>query len=403
METETNSTKRQRRLKGEGSVYQTIANGRTVYVAAYTLKGENGRRTTVKGHGGTPQEAIARRQANFEARAAGGGRKASKKTLKQALTIWNEENTSVKENKLRNTRAVEHHIIKRIGNPKLSDITTRQLKAVFEDLEALPQKSIARNAYRSLRAILEFSIKKQWISSNPLKQISEPRYRAAVEENDELQATDRSKQYVEFLTWLDKAHPDSFCWVLFMSLGLRIGEICGLEFDSLNDRKPEITINRTFVSAPSRIEIRTKNKRSRTINMPVEYYGALTKWLIERPEPPANKWYSNQIFTYTDKKGIIRGLHTNKAREKWKTLLYEFLTEQDPELTYEDYLTTKYYRPHFNRHITASNLAGAGIPVATAMAFLGHMDSSQTEHYTHILESAREQGGEAIATAVFGE
>lgn len=321
------------------------------------------------------------------------------------MRAWRADTTSVEESATRTVRAVENHIIPRIGNVQLGELNRKSLTTLFEAVGTEVGPAAAKNTYNSLSAMLNYAMRQGWIQSNPLKSVKKPSYKPAVTSDDEELIDVRTQLYFGLLNSLRESRDINYYWVLFLSLGLRRAELCGLEIVSFHPdlfgSDHEIIIDRQFITGPSRIVKRTKNGESRRIPLEPVYALALNEWMTIRRNP-VEEWAHSQLFPWKWANGTWHGRNTNRIWTDWHRLLDDYAREKEyfgvtgAMFTNEEWQQVR-FRPHFIRHISASSMAEAGIDLQTAQGILGHLSPEMTEHYTHILNRAKQRGVKAIA------
>ena len=362
-----------------------------------------GKRSYIRGFATTKEEAIARmveRKVRRQVPKPSGkprDRK-PKRTLRDLIKRWQElnKNKFSSEHIFRTERRIANHLGHLLDEP-VAALTKPRMETEFATL--LDTTKASPSAYLNTRkacvALFNFAVKQDWISATPMRDIEKPYFVSKVEKDDEELIEERAQLYQDFLGWLDFNGSDDYYWVLFMSLGLRRGELCGLELDSVSDAADRITIDRQFRigsgGKPAGIYEGTKNKRGRRVMLPELHRLDLPGWLRKRAEiEPLEPWAKNQLFPYQRKDGTWHGRTTNRLWTDFNTLLDEYgkTIVEDGKWQYGkrqiEWEKLK-FRPHYMRHITASYLARTQTPIDITKSVLGHMSTRMTELYTHIM------------------
>ena len=241
--------------------------------ASRELLSSDGRRRRVTGSGRTPDEALARLEANYRAALLGTrpskGRprlltSGSTQTVRDLFVAWDADN---RKGRVSLTMAkkyhgyFEHHILPHIGDRPLQRLTTRDLEHLFSDILVsktyTPKKSKSnptpqarpmlggparRNVYMALSNCLAFGVRRGDLDFSPLAAVRPPSRKTARAPVVEL-----SEKARDLLATLKASNDPDYCRWLFQFLGLRRAERLGLTWSrvhGLNTKSPSITIDR---------------------------------------------------------------------------------------------------------------------------------------------------------------
>jgi len=390
------------------------------YCAQQSVYDATGNRKYVSGFGDTKEDAMLRLGANLERRKKPKAMSVTrdrtpKRTLRQLLVHWQDANKGklAAENLLRSGRTIENHLPDLLDKP-LVELTGIRLKHEFA---ALAQRTVQtptayRNTYRTLRILLNYAIRQGWLRDNPLRLVDNLTVESKVAKNDEALVEERIEIYTGLLKWLRDKQSDDYYWVLFMSLGLRGGELCGLELDSIESFKSILTVNRAFRfgtgGAQSGISAGTKTGKARRIKLPELYKDAWVEWCIGTRFyiDPVEPWAKKQLFPWQHKDGTWHGRNRNRLYADFEKLLDDYaktLMNDNGQVqlglaTY-DWADLR-FRPHYVRHISASLLAEQDVPLLVTQSVLGHLSPEMTERYTHISGKVQKSALDK-ATALF--
>lgn len=307
------STPKPRRAKGEGSLFRHrtattkhLPEEALPWCAQVSMVGPDGARRYVRGYGPSKAAALANRSKNLAALAKGAGRKPSKKTLKDATKSWADAQPKQTEYVLRSVRTISIHF-PTMEKLSLGEITKTKLETALAKAEK-SGPAAGRNAYRAIRGVLNFAVKQGWLGKSPLGAIQEPNYRPAVKQKDDLLIDDRMSTFYALNLWaLEKSHPMRTI-LLFMGLGLRPGELLGIEWTSFTRAKATttLTVDRRVMISPARIEKGSKNGEIRTIPLPPHVVNELAEF--QRAWKPAQEaWAENQVFNFRRQDGTFHG------------------------------------------------------------------------------------------------
>jgi integrase len=165
--------------------------------------------------------------------------------------------------------------------------------------------------------------------------------------------------------------------LLMASVGLRLGECCGLTVDRVDWLRHSIRIDRQMSTSSSGTGFTSPKTRAgrRTIPVPAEVIELLAAHLAEYPAGD-----DGLIFTHPDGGPVKRGRWADAYR-------IALAAAGAPTGT----------RTHDLRHVAASSLIAGGLSVAAVQAVLGHANPSETlDVYTHLWPTDEERTRTAI-------
>jgi integrase len=390
---------------------QVMKNGQQVWCAYYSV-GSGKTRAFVRGFGKTEAEAIARRETNMKKRFLSGGigaieRKSRSPRLSKYLVTWLDDYPPDKlgdETRRKYRRDLEHHVLPHL-DPQIADLTSDDLKKLFYKILPVTATPAARwNAYKTIRTMLNHAVKHGEIDVSPLRLVDAPTLQVKVKEADDKWINRRVSMTKYILRWIgdpQNEFHDHYPRVLMMFLGLRRGEILGLEWSCVSnlEKKGKATI--TVTQQLKRHEDgsgwfiyrNTKNKKSRLVPLPELWRKALLQERDKRRE--ANEeWASDLIFLREDGRHIDFNTHA----DAWKDIMTAYVNRKKAEKEPID--GTYYFRPHAARHVAASMMFDEGVPLEVAQQILGHSDTAITLYYTHLTRRAKQEAAETLGSAL---
>lgn len=402
---------------GQGSVFKTTVkkkDGREYpyWCASWSLTDANGKRVFIRGFGTTQVEAIKRRGINMQRKLARDGevvRKQRSPRLSDYLTTWLDDYPPDKlsdEVRRKYRRDIEHHVLPHL-DPMIADLSADDLKHLFyRTLPSTATNAARWNAYKTLRNMLNHAVKHGVIALSPLALVEAPRLDTKVREGDDKWINRRVSMTKGLLKWLadpSNEYHDHYPRILMMFLGLRRGELLGLEWSCFNnlDRKGKAT----FVVKQQLqrrnggvwfIKPQTKSGKSRTIPLPELWRQAL---LVERAKGRKvtdfkQSWARDLVFVTADSRWVDYNTHS----DAWMQILNAYVNHRRTVKSPID--DTYYFRPHAARHVAASMLFDEGIPLEVAQEILGHSDKIMTLYYTHMTRAKKQEALESLGTAL---
>ena len=265
---------------------------------------------------------------------------------------------------------IQNHIRPALGNRQLRTITRNDVQKFYNRLRQTKAQtrghegernladSMVRKIHMLLHEILEAAVRSRLISQNPTSGTVIPKcsYSPKKVLNEEqlevfLEAIRREPMWHDF-------------FYTEITTGLRRGEICGLQWDDLDEQTGRLKVRRSIRVAPGgELEIgETKTERgARSILLPPStlhilkerHKSAMTQWIFPSlltPEKP-----TSPNAAYQRLKDILRGAGL-------------------PDIRFHDL-----------RHTFATHALASGVDAKTLSGILGHTNASFTlDTYTHV-------------------
>jgi len=232
------------------------------------------------------------------------------------------------------------------------DVTRKTLREYLAQMnrEGDERSSIARRR-ASLVRYFSWALERDYVEVSPAARISAPR------PNSKLPEIVGRHQLEELLDtdWGDDpwSHRDrAVCEVLY-GAGLRVGELCGLDRDSLDERQ-------------GLLRVLGKGRKERIVPLHPAGWAALERWTDARgqvltPQSPRDALFVNR-----------RG-----AR----------LGPRDVRRILDKRLSLGHVHPHALRHTYATHLLEGGADLRVVQELLGHESLTTTQLYTHVSKS----------------
>lgn len=364
-----------RRAPGEGCVHQR-QDGR--WQASLQLEG---RRKTV--YGKTRQEALRkleglRRLANLSGTLPDPGRK----TVGDLLDAWLETATHrLKPTTLAHYRLLaESYIRPALGNLKLSALRPDRVQAFYSKLQTQGHHRVAQLCHCLLHQACDLAVRWGWLGDNPTERAIAPSYRRERKTVWTLEETRRFLLEAQG-HWLWPL------WVLALVSGCRPGELLGLGWDDVDWERGCIRVRRTlqWVNGAYRLVEPKTSASYRTLALPKEGLAALAR---QREQQAAWREAAGGLWPQT---GLVFTHRTGRPLDRFA--LAHALAEECERLGITP------MTPHGLRHLHASLLLKAGLPVPLVSQRLGHANPGVTMTvYAHALES----GGDGAVQALEG-
>ena len=300
-------------------------------------------------------------------------------TLSDWMDIWFEEYAvpRLRPSTLSSyTNSINNHIRPALGEKKLGSLKRSDVQKFYNALKkkkARGKKTLSdshvRGIHMLLHEILEAAVRERLIPKNPTDGTTVPKcnYPPMQVLNEEQLAVFMEAIKAEPL-WYDFFYTE-------ITTGLRLGEICGLKWEDLNETDGRLRVRRTIQKDHGELIVgETKTETgTRTILLPP---GTL-HLLKERHKSYPTEW----IFpSLRDPKLPVA---PGAAYQRLKTILKEAGL---PDIRFHDL-----------RHTFATHALTGGVDPKTLSGILGHTNASFTlDTYTHVTTDMQQRASEVV-------
>lgn len=281
---------------------------------------------------------------------------------------------NLKPNTIRIYRSnIRRQIKPALGAVRLSDLRPHDVQRFVNGLDELSPASI-RLAYKVLHMALEKAVQQEFIPRNPASNCVLPK----VEQEEICPLTD---EQVTALLQAAKGSPLEQLITVALFTGLRLSELLGLTWDSVNLAKGSITVNKQL-SDPHLREygffISPKNGKTRILTPAVSVINALK---AQRHRQLEMRLKAGQIWDNPHE--LVFTLADGSSVDQWRVHrdFRELLTAAGIENA----------RFHDLRHTYAVNAIRAGDDIKTIQGNLGHSSAAFTlDRYGHFTERMKQ-------------
>lgn len=276
-----------------------------------------------------------------------------------------------------------------LGHKAIDKILPRHILSFLQQLQDCcrldkRQGKLSANSIRKHYVLLNLVFKKavQWhfIINNPVENIDAPKYKY----NNHKKILNR-EELGKFLIALNDENIKYRLWaMLCLSLGLRRGEVIGLQWKHIDFKQKTVTIEQSVQYIVHK-GLKIKPPKTESSNRILELSDTLIELLysykhIKQQEQHrlCNKWIGakdikeNFIFT-----NFYGGVAHPDSMNIW---LKKFTKKHNlPAIS-----------PHSLRHMTATYLINAGVDLVTVAGVMGHINSTTTQTvYAHFLQKTQ--------------
>ncbi len=326
----------------------------------------------------------------------------SASTVAEYLVEWLEAHaTTVKPKTLAGYRHdIDHYILPRIGRMRLQALRPAVISKLYRDLSEQGSRdggplsvSTISHIHRTLRKALADAVDvEQVLAVNPAARSKRPKSTST--EPAQIWTV---KQLGAFLD-AARSHRLFAFYRLAAYTGARRGELLYLRWSVLDLDAAEVTFGgSTAVVRGQRVEGTTKGGRSRTVSLDRDTVAILREHRRQQAEErlaAGSAWNDNGGLVFTTRWGeplypdTVTALMTKLINAHSKSAA----TKTSP---------LPHARLHDLRHLHATTLLLAGVPVHVVAARLGHADPAVTLRvYSHVLREHAASVGDVFAQAV---
>ncbi|MFJ9475392.1 tyrosine recombinase XerC [Streptomyces mirabilis] len=365
-------TSRKRNPNGAGSIWQR-KDGR--FEARVYVPQPDGTRKRKTVYGSTWDECDEKRQELVRRDRQGIPTPSRSAKLSEWLPYWLEEYIRPQRKRTTYVKYEMHvrlYLVPLLGSRRLESLTTANVRQMISNVTEQASAATAKEAHRVLRTALTAACRDELISRNVVKLVPAPRV-----EPREL----RPWSLDETVTFLEAARTDPLypAFVLAVALGLRRGEILGLQWRDVDLDRRTLTVRTTLNRGGKELYLdTTKNRRARVIPIPLMCVAPL-RWQrlrqAARRDAIGTDWHdSDHVFTTRSGRPI-------EPRNLYRSFLRIAASAGLPQV-----------RLHDTRHGCASLLFAAGVAPRTVMEILGHSQIAVTMNvYTHVSDDNRRE------------
>jgi integrase len=329
-------------------------------------------------------------------------------TVKMWLTHWIENIApiSVTENTIAGYEvAVRVHLIPGLGAHRLIMLEPEHLERFYKKMQASGSKpATAHQAHRTLRVALGEAVRRGHLTVNVAKIAKAPRL-----EEEEIEPY--SVEEVQRLLLAAGKRRNAARWVIALALGLRQGEVLGLQWSDIDLNAGVIRVRRGrlrpkyahgcggecghkpgYCRLRTQIRRETKDTKSRagkrTIGLPDELVKLLRQHreVQARERADARQLWTEKGYVFTSPTG--EPLIPNTDYHHWKELLRE--------------AGVRDARLHDARHTASTVLLLLGVPERIVMAIMGWSSASMAKRYQHVTDPLLHDTAQRVQGALWG-
>lgn len=368
---------------------------------------ETGRRLRRKVRG-TTQDVVARKVRELEQERDAGVRRTKTRTVATWLEEWIAgRELVVRPSTVRGYRSDLPHILRTLGRTRIERLTAEQVEAMYRDCLAhgLSAGTI-RHIQRTLSAAMRTAVDRGYLLRNPVRLAACPIYELP---EVEPYSEDEARRLVAATFEVRNGAR----WLAQLALGLRQGEVLGLQWDADLDLE-DGWVSITHQLQPKRVEhgctslapcgrqarscprrrggglhrVPVKSRASaRRLKLPDQLVAQLRSLRLRQKQErlaAGNRWAGDD-WVFTDAFG--RPYNAQRDLREWDTLCERAGVPRK--------------RTHDLRHTCATLLLQAGMADSVVSRSLGHTDVRMTARYAHIVDPTRQLVADTMSAVLW--
>jgi integrase len=388
-----------RRPKGSGTVRNRGTDRRPRWFAQYTARIGGERRTITRGPFQKKGEAELWLRGELERARSGRPIEPTTKTVAEFLDGWLANvRPRLEPSTIRNYESIiATRLVPHIGAIKIRDLGPADIARCYDALrqpganrrgldraKPLSETSIQRS-HAVLRTALAWAVRSRLIASNPADDVDRPR------RNRTVMLVWTADELAGFLRHVndDRLAP---LWRLAAHTGMRRGELLGLRWDAVDLDRATLSVHRRRTKVGYEMVEGVGGKTdaaSRTIDLDEGTVASLRAWRRHQLEDRlawGGAWTdTGHVFTREDG----QPLHADYVAQRFERLVR---ASGQPRIRFHDL-----------RHVHATLMLKAGVPVKVVSERLGHASAAFTMNtYQHILPNMQAEAAARFADLVAG-
>jgi Site-specific recombinase XerD len=367
---------------------------------SFEIPSIDGKRKRIERSGGnTKKEALeALNEAMYKY--ANGFVEPKKLTYDSYVTDWLED--YIKENRKINTYERYKSLYLNNIKPHIGQYLLKDLKPILIEklLNAEKKKGLSNTTLEGIYGVINSSLNRavrlQLINDNMCKFIEKPK------RNKYVSNTLTVDEFTLLLSHLDSTNYGNYvfklCLIVTLELGLRRGEVAGLEWNNIDFENKKIKINNNLIYTNTSVDVGTPKtiESERSIRISDDLLG---------------------LFKLHKKKQNLNKLEygENYIKNKFNNREYDFIfTWESGKYIHPNYYTLKFNRLvkssginkkirfHDLRHSNATLLLQEGVDFKVIQERLGHSDINTTLNvYSHVTDEMQKSATDKISNLIF--
>jgi integrase len=320
-------------------------------------------------------------------------------TVESYLGRWLQQQHDLKASTKQSYEAnLRNHVVPRLGMIRLQSLTTSDLNAFYSDLLVSGRVKVgkqtggplSRTTVRYIATILRKALQDALVAGLIVRNVADGAQKPKQEPRSGSTMRTWNRDQISSFLAATRGERSYAVWVLFITTGLRRGEVLGLHWGDVDLDRGVASINRTLIVVRREaVEGTPKSGRGRLVALAPETVEVLRTWrrhqLEERLEW-GEAWHdTGLVFTREDG----TSLHPDAVTDDFRRLTFRYGLPR--------------IRLHDLRHSWATLALEAGIPLKVVSENLGHQSIRITaDSYSHVSPTMAADAVARVAQAIFG-
>ena len=401
-------TTRRRRQAGEGTISEYATKAGPRYLIKYRMPLKEGTTKVVLRRGYPTRKAAAEALGDILAEVRRGSHVLpAKMTTGEWLDQWLEGLRLAPSTVASYRKNVRLQLKSRLGGVPLKSLTGARISAAYRDMEATGRADhrageglsprTVRYCHTILKSALRAAVDEGLLAVNPADKAVPPSMSQA--RAPEMRPW-TGPQLSAFLGWASEHHEaDLAAWHLLAYTGMRRGEMLSLRWRDRELEGASVSVRRSVgvvkVEGQGKrlVEGPTKGKRARTVDLDAGTVAMLRRWRVERAGVSLQLAKDDALVF-----GNLDGGHLHP--ERFSARFAERLRKCGRDL---GDAAPPVIRLHDIRHVHATMLLQAGVPVKVVSERLGHATAMITlETYAHVMPGMQAEAAATFARLMGG-
>lgn len=316
--------------------------------------------------------------------------KPNEATVKSWFDIWIKEykENTVKESTIqRYLHSFKLYVAPKLGKCKVCDVQPQMIQKLINDMHKKGySKSQIKIVYAVIKGMFDQAIRNQIIIHNPMDAVIMPKFKKQLQDEKRVMTLEEQKIFLEYAK-NSEYYP---FYQVALQTGMRINEICGLQWTDIDFKRKEIHVSGTLIYVRGKMRFKDTPK-SQTSDRKIPMLPGVERILKEgRKEQKLNRirlgkdykeeqGLKNIVFTYPEGGALWDTAIRNDIQKIVKRI-------NDAGIEFEA------ITPHTLRHTFATRCAEQGMPLQVLKTILGHSSLSMTaDLYSHVMEDTKQK------------